>query len=426
MTHLHGAKLFRDPVHDTINWKDEGELGRLVCTLIDQPAFQRLRFIRQLGLASLVFAGAEHSRFVHSIGVAHIARRMLARIEPNADFALRAQVIGAALLHDIGHGPFSHVLERVFGFRHEALSRRIVLDPSFGVHQVLRTVDAQLPAQIADMIMGQGPARYAQIVSSQLDADRFDYLLRDVTMTGVTVGRFDLERLLVLLRADEDGLMVDHRGWEAVEGYLIARYHMYRLVYFHRTVRAAEVMLERLFHRAKSVLSPDDPSLDADGAIAQLLRGEEICPHRWLRFSEYDAWAQIDRWCDHGDRILSLLAQGLLQRKLFKAIERQILNEQDAIKELALLEAIDEGLSIDERSLFAMDEASHATYQPYVAGDKGFGKPIRIVDRRGRISLIEHVSPVVHTLGQTATRLRRWYAHPIIFDKVRALSALDN
>lgn len=426
MTQLRGAKLFRDPVHDTINWKDEGALGALVCTLIDQPEFQRLRFIRQLGLASLVFAGAEHSRFVHSIGVAHIARRMLARIEPDADFALRAQVIGAALLHDLGHGPFSHVLERVFDFRHESLSRQIVLDPASGIHRVLHGVDPTLPLHIADMIVGNGPAKYAQIVSSQLDADRFDYLLRDVTMTGVVVGRFDLERLLVLLRADEDGLLVDHRGWEAVEGYLIARYHMYRLVYFHRTVRAAEVMLERLFHRAKATLSPDDPSLEADGAIAQLLRGQEICAQTWLRFSEYDAWAQIDRWRDHDDRILALLAQGLLERKLFKAIERQIVTEEDAIKDLAMLEAIDEGLSLDERSLFAMDEASHATYQPYVAGDKGHGKPIRIVDRRGRISLIEHVSPVVHTLGQTATRLRRWYAHPIIFDKVRALSALDN
>src|SRR5699024_7288572 len=141
-------------------------------------------------------------------------------------------------------------------------------------HRVLRGVDPALPQQIADMIIGKGPAKYAQIVSSQLDADRFDYLLRDVRMTGVTVGRYDLERLLVLLRADEDGLLVDHRGWEAVEGYLIARYHMYRLVYFHPAVRAAEVMLERLFFRAKNILSPDDPSLDSNGAIAQLLRGE--------------------------------------------------------------------------------------------------------------------------------------------------------
>lgn len=425
MSHLRGAKLFRDPVHDTINWKDEGALGALICTLIDQPEFQRLRFVRQLGLASFVFAGAEHSRFVHSIGVAHIARRMLARIEPNAPEHLRAQVIGAALLHDVGHGPFSHVLERVFDFRHESISRQIVLDERSGLHRVLRGVDPELPQQIADMIVGKGPAKYAQIVSSQLDADRFDYLLRDVMMTGVTVGRFDLERLLVLLRADEDGLLVDHRGWEAVEGYLIARYHMYRLVYFHPAVRAAEVMLERLFFRAKSVLSPDDPSLDPDGAIAQLLRGETICPHTWARFTEFKAWAQIDRWRAHSDRILALLAEGLLQRNLFKTIERTLESEEDSRKDLAIFETIDEGLTLDERTLFAMDEASHATYQPYVAGESGFGNAIRIVDRRGRISLIEHVSPVVHTLGQTATRLRRWYAHPIIFDKVHALSALD-
>lgn len=426
MTVFHGAKLFRDPVHDTINWKDEGDVGALACALIDQPEFQRLRFVRQLGLASLVFPGAEHSRFVHSIGVSHLARRMLARIEPNAADGLRAQVIGAALLHDVGHGPFSHVLERVFRFRHEGLSRQIVLDETTGVHRVLRRVDASLPQQVADMIVGKGPARYAQIVSSQLDADRFDYLLRDVMMTGVVVGRFDLERLLVLLRSDDEGLLVDHRGWEAVEGYLIARYHMYRLVYFHRTVRAAEVMLERLFQRARDVLAPDDASIEKGGVIAQLLRGEDICPRAWMRFTEFHAWAQIDRWSDHSDRVLALLAEGLLERKLFKAIERYIVTEEDSKKDLAMLAAIDEGLSPDERSLFAMDEASDATYQPYVASGKGHGHPIRIVDRRGRISLIEQVSPVVHTLGQTATHLRRWYVHPLIFDKVRALSGLDS
>lgn len=425
MSVFRNAKLFRDPVHDTINWKDEGVVGGLICSLIDQPEFQRLRFIRQLGLASYVFAGAEHSRFVHSIGVAHVARRMLDRIEADAGDIERAQVLGAALLHDIGHGPFSHVLERVFDFQHEQISQAIVLDDGSHVNRVLRQLDTSLPRKVAAMIAGEGPARYAQIVSSQLDADRFDYLLRDVEMTGVVVGRFDLERLLVLLRADDDGLLVDRRGWEAVEGYLIARYHMYRLVYFHRTVRAAEVMLERLFRRAKEVLSPTDPSLEPEGVLAQLLRGEAICPQRWIRFTEFHAWSQMDRWRGHSDRILSLLASGLMDRRLFKAIDRSVESDEALRKELEMLEAIDEGLSPDERYLFAIDEASHSTYQPYVAGQHGRGQPIRVVDRRGRIELIEQVSPVVRTLGQTATRLRRWYVHPLILDKVLTLSGLD-
>lgn len=419
------AKLFRDPVHDTINWKDERDIGRLVCHLIDQPEFQRLRFVRQLGLASTVFAGAEHSRFVHSIGVAHVARRMLARIEPNASETVRAQVIASALLHDLGHGPFSHVFERVFDFRHEELSQAIVLHENSGVHRVLGAFDPALPAHVASMIAGEGEAKYAQIVSSQLDADRFDYLLRDVMMTGVVVGRYDLERILVMLRADEDGLLIDRRAWEAVEGYLVARYHMYRLVYFHRTVRAAEAMLEQIFRRAKAVLSEDDPSLSPNGLMVAMLRQEAFAPDRWSRFSDIDAWHQIEAWREHPDRILRLLAQGLSERRLFKAIDRIVETEEDERKELEMLALIDEGLSPEERYLFALDEAQHSTYQPYVARHYGGGQPIRVVDRHGRIEVIERVSPVVRTLGQTATRLRRWYVHPIVLDKVRMLSGLD-
>ena len=420
------AKLFRDPVHDTINWKDEGDLGVLISALIDQPAFQRLRFIRQLGLASHVFAGAEHSRFVHSIGVAHLARRILARVEPDASPVVRAQVIAAALLHDIGHGPFSHVFERVFGFQHESISQAIVRAPSSGVHQRLVAFDASLPERVAQMIAGEGPARHAQIVSSQLDADRFDYLLRDVMMTGVVVGRYDLERILVMLRSDEEGLLVDRRAWEAVEGYLVARYHMYRLVYFHRTVRASEVMLERLFMRARDVIRPGDPSVDAEGLFAALLDGSALEPERWVMFSDIDAWAQIRRWMTHPDRILQLLARGLMERRLFKAIDREVETDEDHARERVLLQRIEEGLSPDERYLFAVDEASHSTYQPYVARQHGGGQPVRLIDRSGRVEPIERVSPIVRTLGQTATRLRRWNAHPMIYEKVRTISGLDN
>lgn len=417
----HRAKRFRDPVHDTINWKQEGEVGELICALIDSREFQRLRHIRQLGLASLVYTGAEHSRFTHSIGVAHLARRILARVEPTASDATRAVVLCAALLHDLGHGPFSHVLERVFDFHHEAHSCAIIMDEHAEVQRILTDADPSLPDKVVGMITGQGPAKYAQIVSSQLDADRFDYLLRDTMMTGVVVGRFDLERVLAVLHADDDGLLVEQRGWEAVEGYLIARYHMYRLVYFHKTVRAAEVMLERMFRRAKDVLAPDDPSVLQGGVIAALFRGETVTASQWSRFTEYQAWEQIEAWCDHEDRILSLLADGLLKRKLLRMYAPDDHLIETGTKDLDLLRRIDEGLNPEERYLFAVDEAKHSMYQPYVASYAGQGHPIRVVDRRGRIALIEQISPVVKTLGQTATRLYRWYAHPMIFDKVQKL-----
>lgn len=419
------AKLFRDPVHDTIDWKGEGRVGRLVCSLIDQPEFQRLRFIRQLGLASYVFAGAEHSRFVHSIGVAHVARRMLRAVEPEAAEDVRMMTIAAALLHDVGHGPFSHVLERVFSFRHEALSQAIIESPRSGVHRVLANVDPTLPGRVAGLIAGHGAARYGHIVSSQLDADRFDYLLRDVTMTGVVVGRFDLERILVLLRADDEGLLVDRRGWEAVEGYLLARYHMYRLVYFHRTVRAAETMLELLFKRARLVVSASDPALRAHPALRSLWEGTPVDPDAWSGFSEYHAWALIDGWRSHSDSILALLASGLLDRRLLKAVDRSYENDVELKQELEHLERIEQGLSPDELFLFALDEARHSTYQPYVARHHGGGQPIRVVDRMGRIEPIEQVSPIVRTLGQTATRLRRWYVHPLIVEKVRTITGVD-
>lgn len=419
------AKLFRDPVHDTIDWKGEGRVGGLICALIDQPEFQRLRFVRQLGLASYVFPGAEHSRFVHSIGVAHVARRMLRAVDPNASDDVRMMTIAAALLHDLGHGPFSHVLERVFSFQHETLSQAIIESPRSGVHRVLAQVDASLPERVSALIAGKGAPRYGHIVSSQLDADRFDYLLRDVTMTGVVVGRFDLERLLVLLRADDEGLLVDRRGWEAVEGYLLARYHMYRLVYFHRTVRAAETMLELLFKRARLVIAHSDPSLRPHAALRSLWAGEPMDPDRWSGFSEYHAWSLIDQWRTHSDSTLALLANGLLDRRLLKAVDRSYENDAELQQELEHLSRIGEGLSPDEQFLFALDEAKHSTYQPYVARHQGGGQPIRIVDRMGRIEPIEQISPIVRTLGQTATRIRRWYVHPLIVEKVRTITGVD-
>lgn len=417
------ARLYRDPVHDTINWKDEGAVGGVISALIDTPEMQRLRHVRQLGMAASVFHGAEHSRFAHSLGVAHLARRMLARIAPDADESTRLTVAAAALLHDIGHAPFSHVLERVFGFHHEGYSRALIEDEHSAVSQVLRSVDPQLPAAVSSLVAGKGPGAHAAIISSQLDADRCDYLLRDAHMTGVAVGRFDLERILVTLHADERGLLVDLRSWEAVEGYLLARYHMYRLVYFHRTVRAAETMLERMFARAR-MLSERGEELqmaDAHPALVALMEGRDVAPSQWARFAEFHAWTVVDRWREHDDLVLRTLASGLLERRLLKGWMREVGDAESLERDDALVTHIRANLSEAEGFLFAVDDANHAPYRPYVAGGQSSELPLRLIDRSGRIRVIEEVSPIARTLGETAMKLRRWYVHPLIADRVRQL-----
>ena len=193
------GKVFRDPVHNIINYRDEAVLGPLIVSLIDTPEMQRLRSVRQLGLANLVFHGAEHSRFAHSMGVAHVARRICDVFRNEMEPLDRVATVAAALLHDIGHAPFSHVMERVFHFHHESLSAAILLHPENASHQILHQVDPSLPQRVVDLICGATAGIGRDVVSSQMDADRLDYLLRDAHMTGAEVGRYDIERILKAL-----------------------------------------------------------------------------------------------------------------------------------------------------------------------------------------------------------------------------------
>lgn len=414
------AKVFRDPVHDTISWKGEGDFGRLVCTLVDAPEFQRLRHIRQLGMANLVFHGAEHSRFTHSIGVAHLARRMVDQLGDRYSDELRAITILSALLHDIGHGPFSHVIERVFDFRHEDYSRAIITSEDTQVHQILSSWDPSLPSAIsarlaADTTGVQG----ASIISSQLDADRFDYLLRDSYMTGVKTGRFDLERILLMLGEDDDGLWVDYRGWEAVEGYLLSRYHMYRLLYFHRTVRSAEAMLQLAFRRARDLVAEGRHDLLPDGPLGRLMVGEDVSASEYVWCGEYDAWVAFRRWSKADDEVLSALAGGLLQRRLFAWIEVDAQTEEELAVDRERFDKVRAQLSANEKYLITADEAGHDPYEPYQPGERT--RPIRVRDSRGRIRFIDELSPVIKALGTAGYRIRRWYFHPMIADKVERL-----
>ncbi|HKG15166.1 MAG TPA: HD domain-containing protein, partial [Pyrinomonadaceae bacterium] len=226
-------RIYRDPVHNIIRLRTDTDEGRLMVRLIDSFEFQRLRRIKQLGLALFTYQGAEHSRFTHSLGVLHLITRVLDRLSEKYTIPVeaRAAARAAALLHDTGHGPFSHVMEKVLNFHHEEWTRRAVLSEETEIGQVLREYSPGLPAAVASVIEGTfQPAALAQLVSSQLDVDRMDYLLRDSLMTGAKYGYYDLEWIINAIEVDEksDRIYVSARGLYAVEEYLQARYYMFR------------------------------------------------------------------------------------------------------------------------------------------------------------------------------------------------------
>ena len=272
---LSTERTYHDPLHGAIALDGSDPIEGLLIRLIDTPAFQRLRRIRQLGSASLTFHGAESSRFTHSLGVLAIARRAfdrLASVYPQLQ-PYRAVVLCAALLHDIGHGPFSHTGEEVFGSSHEHWTSRI-LQESAPIRAALDAVAPDLIEQMLQVYLKKHPIPLVwQLVSSQLDCDRLDYLMRDSYFTGASYGRIDLERILMAMRYDPETqqLVVARKGMTAVEHYLIVRYFMYAQVYNHPKNIAACWVLQQAFVRARERLQQG--LLEADETVKAWLSG---------------------------------------------------------------------------------------------------------------------------------------------------------
>jgi HD superfamily phosphohydrolase len=306
---------------------------RLIVDLIDSAEFQRLRRIKQLGLAMFTYQGAEHSRFTHSLGVMHLMTRALNLLAVHQPISDEARVVGrvGALLHDLGHGPFSHVIEKVFHFHHEDWSRQIVLEPATEVNQILRRFDATLPEKLAALYQhSYKPAFVSQLVSSQLDCDRMDYLLRDSLMTGAKYGIYDLEWVLHALKLDEssDRVYVEAKGLYAVEEYLQARYYMFRQVYFHRTLRSAEAVLVSTLRRASELLEQDRLGFRLqDSIFEKLLRGEPITTNEYLQLDDTDVTFHLKQWAKDADQVLADLATRFINRKLFKAVDLELTGE---------------------------------------------------------------------------------------------------
>jgi len=332
------VKSFRDPVHNLIAFDDNDQL---LVDLINTKELQRLRRIRQLGMSNIAYPGAEHSRFLHSLGVAHLMRRFLdltalqgGTVESEL-FAYRHIAIAAALLHDLGHGPFSHALESVTGERHEKWTTAILRAPSTEVHQVLEGYQRGFAEQVAAVIdQTFAPSRaVVKLLSSQLDMDRTDYLLRDSLFTGAGYGTFDVEWLLHVMRIGEVNGEVEvgldlKKGQSIAEDYIMSRYYMYLHVYFHRTTRAAEVMMEKMLKRAQHI-HVAIPGLEGLNMLlaGHLQSDQPGAVDAYLELDDAILWAAMHIWTHHQDQVLRDLSQRLLDRRLFRGIDVSDRNE---------------------------------------------------------------------------------------------------
>ena len=300
-------KIINDPVYGFITLNDE-----LVKDIIAHPVYQRLRRINQMALASFVYPGAVHTRLHHSLGAYHLMCNALSELMNKGVSISPEECLGAKiaiLLHDIGHGPFSHALENVLaqGMHHEDLSVLIMQDLN-------RQFNNKLDIALA-IFTDQYPKKFLhQLVSGQLDVDRLDYLMRDSFFSGVSEGVVGYDRILKMLTVHDGQLMVEEKGIHSIEKFLVARRLMYSQVYLHKTVLSAEQMLKRIIYRARKIGAQCAQPLN--DFVNQPL--EKLTLDGFCSIDDCDVMMAIKGWCSHPDKILSLLCNGIINRRLYK------------------------------------------------------------------------------------------------------------
>lgn len=401
-TPLNKRKILNDPIYGFITIPSE-----LLFDLVEHPYFQRLRRIRQLGMADLVYPGALHTRFHHALGAMHLMGQALKSLQEKGHLIWDAECEAAQvaiLLHDIGHGPFSHVLERTLlsGVPHEQLSLLLMKDLN-------RTMNGRLDMAI-QMFQGTYPRHFFhQLVSSQLDMDRMDYLNRDCFYTGVAEGTIGADRLIKMLDIDEEELVVEEKGLLSIENFLNARRLMYWQVYLHKTSLCAEAMLTQIIRRARD-LSEAGTDLYASPDLGFFLKNRTTLEdfqarpqllQTFTRLDDYDVWGAIKAWALHTDPVLSTLCQNLLDRQLFKI---QFL---DTPPTESLLESLRQQLKaqgIPEELVSYFLVEGQTTNSAYVTGED----QIRVKMKNGAIVDIAQASelPTIQALSKI---VRKYY-----------------
>jgi HD superfamily phosphohydrolase len=399
------SRTYHDPLHGAITLSGDDAVEALLIRLIDTPEFQRLRRIRQLDTACFTFHGAEGSRFTHSLGVMAVTRRAFDRIAHLYPSLAphRAVTLIAALLHDLGHGPFSHAGEEIFGSQHEVWTRKLIQHSHIG--EAIASYDRQLLGSLDRVFTKQYPLPLvSQLISSQLDCDRLDYLLRDSYFTGAQYGHLDLDRILMAMSYDPvtQRLVVTRKGLVAIEHYLTVRYFMYLQVYNHPKNLAARFTLDKIFARARLLLQLEQ--IEADPIVTAWLSQDPQsldCP-TYLAADDIVFTYHIHRWRYSTDGILSDLCRRFLDRDLLKTTDISAYSELERQDLQAKLEIKLKGQGLDPQYYYGVRVALTKGYTLYQQG-------IEIQTAHG-LQEITQLSPLVQTLSQPIQRA--WLVHP--------------
>lgn len=359
-------KIFNDPVYGFVSIPDS-----LVFDLVEHPYFQRLRRIKQLGLSHLVYPGALHTRFQHSLGALHLMQNAISvlRAKGNEINKLEAQaVLIAILLHDMGHGPYSHTLEHSIAenISHEKLSYLFL-------KLMNQHFDQKLELALRIFAGNYEKKFLHELVSSQLDMDRIDYLKRDSFFTGVSEGAINADRLIAMLDVQDGRLVIEAKGIYSVENFIIARRLMYWQVYLHKTVLSAEFMLRNTLKRARQLVQYKQ-EIPCSPALLHFLKNEfdvhdfensDQLLHTYANLDDFDVMMALKLWAQHQDKALSFLSQSILDRKLFKVELQSNPFQADYIE--AIKQSIKRSFALPEEAcelLLIHDSTSNHAYKP--------------------------------------------------------------
>ena len=358
-------RIFHDPIHKEIVFDAEKPEELMIMELIDTTAFQRLRRIKQLGAASLLFHGAESSRFTHSIGVFCIARKIFEKlIETQSSFCESKFVLyGAALLHDLGHGPLSHTSEEIFDHNHEKWSQNLVKNYP-PINSILKKYDNELPRKIGELFESKQifSKPLKTLISSEIDCDRLDYLLRDSYNSGTKYGLIDLERIISALTFSPDGnIAIKPKGVIAIEHFLVLRNLMYRTIYNHRINEISTWILEKIISTIKNNF---ERKIWFDKSLYKwIFTPSKVDFNDFIRNDDVTFLYHLIKWKDESFEPLSTLCKMFIDRDLLKATDISFLSKIDRLKILAFAKKLCEENNYDSEIFCGIKERSFKGFE---------------------------------------------------------------